>query len=631
MHVSKFSFQEFDKTVSSLGIIFSILLIIYSSFNFTRIIYIFPGIFTLLSCTLWLLIRKNLSLKFGRSYPHSWNMIWASLIFVIFTLTILIVYFRSNIYERPLIYFILITLIVGMISIEIICSQKSMHFLLLIQIILVGISLAWSQLLIFPSLLGIDPRWHQMFTSNIMQMHFIPQGYAYSKLPVFHLLISLTSLVSGLNYKFATMFSVSLFQIVCNVMFVFLLGRFLFNNDRVGLLASLLVTVANHHIYMSYWSIPTSFAAIFLVPIFYVLLKTKQAAPLSSTFISMIFMITLIFTHTITSMCMAIILFVFSITTILYSTFFTKTKSQISLTYATLFSVVMFAWWTYASGTLYRLGSAIKWGFSLDTFMGKTPDEVILKYVNAIPLSEQIFNNVGMFLFFSSSFIGLFYMISKKYGNNNTFSVGFVGIMPLILGFFSLITQHSIIEHRWFFFAQILLSFPLAIAFLVSCNKFEHVFFKSILLSFSVMCLSFFLIFSPVSNIDNPTFSPNSSMRYALTSSELQALNTTSNMWVGTIKTDRYFSISKLYVYNTKDFDSLKLYEYNSEPFDQELYEDNFENLEDKLILLRKEIIGKPFIMYSSLSTLDFSLQSKLDVLKFSKIYDCDSVYGYLK
>ena len=152
----------------------------------------------------------------------------------------------------------------GVIACEIITSERRHAPLILIQVLLLGVSIAWSQLLIFPSLLGVDPWYHSALTNRIVSEGFIPEGYSYSKLPLFHLMIAATSILADLPYKFATMASVSLGQIICNGVFVFLIADRLFKNHRVGLLAALMVVIANHHIFMSYWSIPNAFAAVFI-------------------------------------------------------------------------------------------------------------------------------------------------------------------------------------------------------------------------------------------------------------------------------------------------------------------------------------------------------------------------------
>ena len=614
-------FEDLDKKLAILGAVLSIILAIYLTMSVGRIVYVLTAILTLISCSTWLLIREKASLKFdshqSNSKSFSINLALSAIFFFLFAFSILSIQFRMNLYERPLIYFVLTSLMGGIVALEILFSQENHNYFILFQTIVIGLSVAWSQLLIFPSLLGVDPWWHQMFTTKIMETHYIPDGYGYSKLPIFHLAIASTSLITGLDYKFATMLSVSLAQIICNAMFVFLLGKYLFNY-RIGLLASLMVIIANHHIYMSYWSIPTSLAAVFIPIVLYLLWKVRMDKPLHATVLSILFMGILILTHTVTAMCMAIILFVCWAVFNPYNTLFSKTEIPISLTISLLFTTAMFGWWTYASGHITTLANLIKWGFSIDFFV-HTPKE-ISKYLATVPVPEQIFNNVGMFLFFSLSFVGIFYMISKK-GNSLGFAAALAGFTPLALGFFSLITGHSIIEHRWWYFSQILLAIPLAVAIiLIGMWNGRSSRFVSIFSFVFVVPLTFLMIMSPPANVDNHVFSPNSGVRYAYTESEMDAASFFAQNLVETISADwDYQNVLSLYYHH----DKVHL-------LDESFYTKNFLH-EGSIKIIRREIVNnRPFRLLAALYRLDYNPNIILTNSGFNKIYDCCTVNRYL-
>ncbi|WP_156165800.1 hypothetical protein [Methanosarcina sp. 2.H.A.1B.4] len=608
-----FSYQELDRTLPIAGAILSVLLIIYTSVNIGRAIYAFTGVLTFISCLVWLKIRKNTSLELSQPITSSTNLLFVCLFFILFLLSILSLHFRSDLYERPLIYFVLMSLMVGAIVVESF-STKKQDCLILFQIILIGISVAWSQLLIFPSLVGVDPWYHQMFTLEILNVHFIPEHSGYSKLPIFHLFIGTTSLLTGLSYKFAAMLSVSLSQIICNVVFIYLLGKFLFNNRIIGLFASLFVVVANHHIFMSYWSIPNSFAEIFILIIFYLFLKVKQDNSISPVVLSILLLATVILTHAITSMFATISFFVFWATFNLYNFIYFKKDLPISLTYSTLFTVSMFAWWSFASGLVLReIGKLLIWGFSRDRFIDTTSEVFFSGPI--VPIAEQFFNNMGMFLFFALSFIGCFYMISKKYGTHNTFAIAIVGLTPLFLGFFSLISENSIIEHRWWYFAQIFLSIPLAVSLLSIYNSIRNISIKPALVAVFIISLSFILIMSPPANNDNQIFSPNSSYRASFTESEFQAIYTISDVFDGSIGSDRYLVALNFLPINITII-----------PLDYELYSGNYSESSTKYILIRDYIEHNSFKVYNAPYRLDYSPSNKLEEHGFNKVYDCKSV-----
>ena len=458
--------QDLDRTLAIAGVVFCVLLIVYMVLTVGRVIYLLAGVLFLLSCILWLGMRKSHLLEFHFSESGSPFTILATGFFILYILSILSVYFRPDFYERPLLYFILSAVMAGVIAGEIFLSGTHRSGLIISQVVLLGLSVAWSQLLIFPGLVGVDPWYHYTFTGQILHTFHIPEGESYSKLPTFHLVIALTSSLTTLPYKFAAMVSVSLGQILCNALFLYLTARSLFKNQQVGLLAALLVTIANTCIFMSYWSIPNAFAAVFMPIAFYLLLfKVKGKARIVFTSLVALMMIMIILGHTITAMCMAILLFAVWFSFRAYKMYFSTREAQISLLFPVSFVILMFAWWTYASsGSFATLSVLIRDGFSID-FFSNTPAE-FQNYLLTVPLSEQIFNNLGIFLFFALSFIGIFFMISRK-GNSSTFIFAWLGLIPLAISFFSLVSLLSVIEQRWWYFAQLFLSIPLAVGLIL--------------------------------------------------------------------------------------------------------------------------------------------------------------------
>ena len=608
--------RDLDKTLAIAGVIFSIILIIYLGREIGRVIYLLTGVLALISCLLWLAIRKSHSFEFHLPESRTLTIICAICFFGLYTLSVLSVYLRPELYERPFLYFILTALMAGIIACEVIASGRRHAALILVQILLLGVSIAWSQLLIFPNLLGVDPWFHSAFTNQMISGGFIPEGYSYSKLPLFHLMIATTSFLTGLPYKFAAMLSVSLGQIICNAVFVFLIANYLFKNHRVGLLAALMVIVANHHIFMSYWSIPNAFAAVFIpIALYLLFFKFRDRSRFSSAILCIVVLATIILTHTVAAMCMAILLFVSWGALAIYWAYHSRAVNHVSLIGPIGFTIAMFTWWTYASGSIGNLARLIDWGFSIDVFTS-TPEE-FRGYAAVVPLGEQLFNNLGMFLFFAISFIGIFYMISRR-GSCSSFAMAWIGMVPLAISFFSLVSGHSVIEHRWWYFAQILLSVPLAIAIcIVGTWKSEK---PLRLYGFAfgfVVVLSFLMVASPPANADNIMFSPNSHMRYTLTDSELESIATLTEKWDGPIKTDVYAA-----GYPTIQYPQISA-------FCENVYSRDYLILKDHIILIREETVGKPFKLFTSIYKLEYDLNVELDGLGFSRIYDCNSGSGY--
>lgn len=510
---------------------------------------------------------------------------------------------------------------VGIVVLQIVYSGNRQNYCILVQIIVLGLNIAWSQLFIFPSLIGVDPWFHQMLAERIQSENFIPNNLFYSKLPIFHLIISLTSLISNLPYKQAVMLSVSLGLVVSNVLLIFLLGRFITKDHKIGLMGSLFIVISPYHIVNSFWSIPNSLALVFIPLIFYLYLKIKILYPIRAMFISFIFMVTLILTHTITSLFLAILFFSLMLEKYFYYFFYSDFKSEGStstvITHWTfvLFSVSMLTYWGYASGILSTFSNLIKWGFSVDYFTRPTP----IGMDNYLSQNIMYLDNLSTFIFFSFSLIGVLYMMSRN-GNELSFIMSLLGLIPLALGFFSLITGHSIIEERWWFFSQLFLSIPLAISVILIVSSFKErkCFFS---LSFVIIIALFALLslLSPTANIDNPLISPHSSYRPALTASEFAGFETADRIWDGKFKTDYYSAKIDFMVTNRR------------QDFSFEIIDKKFDKLYGFLILLRKDILDRPSNFSNLIIKLNYDPRITLDEKKFLKIYNSDSVEGYIK
>jgi len=538
------------------------------------------------------------------------------LFFLLLSYSIISIYLRHDPYIRPLGYFISTALMTAIVATEILflSSQKPHICFALCKVIIIGLSLQYSQILIFPNVVGVDPWLHQLFTLKILDNGYIPEGFSYSKLPLMHLMIGMTSLLTGLDYKTATMFSISFLQVVCDALFIFLFGKFLIST-KVGLLAALLLEVSSDHIQFGYWTIPNTMGAILILPIIFILLKLRRDKPFIRTSIIIFLMGTLILTHTVASLCLAIFLFVFWLSFEVYTRLFhQKNVHSLTWTICILFSTGMLAYWSYISGHIITISNFIKLGF-YGSFLYEG-----YQYLPGVPLWEQLFRYLGMFLFFSISFIGCLYMISKQFRNSNRFATISGGIVILCLAFLSLIIETDIIVGRWLYLSSMLMAIPLSLSLLLINGIFKNKIIKGFLICLSVFTLSFILIMSPTANLDNHLFSPNSGIRYAFTDSEFQAMDTISRIWNGKIGGDRYSRLPYKYQLN-REFTTI----------DDSLYAGDFIDLQGILILVREEIVNHPFQTSKGILKLKYNLHSTLENQNFSRIYNSGSSSGYLK
>ena len=616
--IRSYLLDELDKTLAIVGAIFSLFLTIWIKLVMDNFLLVMVGGLCFIMCSGYLMIRNffNTSMIPDLDELRCSNRFYLTLnilFFLLLSSSIISIYLKTDYYVRPLWYFISTALMAVIVSNEILflSSQKSHIYFSLCKIIIIGLSLQYSQILIFPSVVGMDPWWHQWFTLNIIENGHIPEGLAYSKLPIMQLMTGMTVLVTDLGYKMATMFSISSLQIISDALFVFLLGKFLINT-KVGLLSALLLELSNGHIFFGVWGCPNTVGAVLILPIIFILFKLRKDKPFIGTSIAMFLMGVLILTHTLTAMFLTILFYTLWVGTDVYAILFPdeKTIKSVTLTLSVLFSIGMLAYWNYITGHIRNLSLLIKWGFSFNFLKGR------LQYLFDIPFLDQIFNNLGMFLFFSLSFMGCFYLISKQFRNSNRFTLTFSGIVILCITFFSLIFNMDILVDRWFFFSQILLVIPLSLSLFLINSVSKNKMIKSLLISISVFILSFLLIMSSQANMDNRLLTPNSGFRFAFTESEMTALNTISRIWSGLLGVDFYGREPFLF---DREFITIEKF----------LIAGNFDEIQDTLIVIREEILTHPYKIARGI--LDYDLHIVLEEQNFSRIYNDGSTSGYLK
>ena len=640
-----------DITLATLGCVLAIPLIVYLQLRVGPV-YTAVGVIAFLTCLAYLLLRRKTPASIQtpmESTPRIYLLLNISF-FCLLTYSIVAFHMRPELYTRPFGYFIVLAAMAAVVAIEILFlpSRKTATYLALFKIIVIGLSLVWSQLLIYPSIVGMDPWYHQMFTLQILEAGHIPSGYAYSWLPGMHLVTGATSLITGLDYKMATMFSVSLLQVVCATLFIFLLGKFI-HSARAGLLAGLVLVIANYFVRFSYWTIPNAMAVVFIPIIIYLLFKLRQENPKATICLSVLFMAALILTHTVAAVMLALLLFLIWLGFEAYKRlkYQVVAGARIFLVAAILFTGATLSYWTFVSGHTGTLIKLVQTSFGVEYFDSLPPEEVappeevippegvfppeeltsliaaVAQYRDHIvPFSERLFNQLGLLSFFAFGFIGAFVMFSRSLRNRYGFALVIAGLIILAFNFFSIITHRGFLVDRWDYFLQVLLAIPLGIAFLWLGSLPRKKIASACLIGITVFALAFLLVISLEANRDNRTLSPNTIVRYGFTQSELGAMNTASNIYAGNITSDRIYT----------NLGSLPELDGRIGDISNQLWAQDFTDSQDMLVLIRNEIVVNPFMIgIWAPFRLDYNPREALTDQGFSKVYDCGSVSGFIK
>lgn len=612
--------ENLDRNLAIIGLVFSAIYLAFINLVIGNILYYLPGIITLSCCIIWLYIRNKTSFNLSILYDRVKMKFFFIIYILVFSLSILSIRFRPVISERPLIYFLFITLLAGTIIFQILYSQERHKCLIITQIILLGINIAWSQTLLYPEVMGFDPWYHMEVTMHILEQSTIIDRGHYSHFAIMHIFIALTSLLSDVGFRIAAMLSVGLVQIICNAVFIYLLAEIIFRNYKISLLAPLMLVTANYHISQSTSTTPNGFAVIFIPIVLYLILSTNQRNKELKYFVGIIISITLILTHPLAAMQMAVVLLAFYSIYLMYNIIFKNTNKLKDVFFFVFYIISMYSYWQYVSRQDNRLiGMLQGWEVGEAYYVREETVTAAAKYAQEIPIIEPLFRDVGTFLFFALSFIGLFYMISKN--DVNWYSIATVAIIPLFISFSSLLGGGGpIIEGRWYYLAQILLAIPVAasVPLLFNTKNKNRFGKKNYFISAIILLIIFLLVMSPQANRDNFTFVPNSGARIALTESEMYTINKMEDIYNGTIGTDR---ITR-YPFNF-------ISEINAEPIDSEIIEKDFINKALDHILIRQVVQENVFHLFQTRYRLDYDIDELISRQGYAKTYNSKIVNVY--
>ena len=616
--------EYIDKSFAIIGLIIAVSLLVVNFIQLKSLLITIVFVMVSISCLIYLKIgdKFDAELKIPKFCLNV--KLFDALFFLLYTLSALILYFRPNHYERPLAYFVVIILMSGVLAGGCISADRRHIGFILIQIFLLGMNLGWSHLMIVPSLIGVDPWYHCDLTSRIIDGFYIPEGYAYADLPIFHLMIAITSIISDYSYKFAAMLSVSFGQIICNAMFTFLFANYLFKNHRVGLLAALLTMIGDIHICWTYWSIPNAFGGIFILPVIY-LLFTKynhnSFSRLVTAMLVILLMSTIILTHALIAGVTAILLFVAYASFRYRELILGHLEAIKSLLIPCFFSLAMFGWWMYGSNVINNFAYFMK-EFSLDFLtISRGLSSTIF-----IPQFELIFPSLGRYLFFSLAIIGILYMISLK-GNNTSFTLAILSLTLLVFPFVFYVSGRTVFEERFAYLSLIFLSIPLALAlYLLGTYKTKAKIITYCFTIGAVIMLSFLSIMSITACVDNHTFAPIIGRTAYYTQSELSGSEFFGENAVGVISSDFYYSYnpSSSIFEHIYGFDRKRLHNLELSINSGEFYHDGSVKIIRSSLIQEFERQG--FISQNILPNVDIFLSNS----GFNKIYDNSAMLGYI-
>jgi len=616
-------FCELDKIFAIVGCFVSLLLILFGVVHIEKIMSLIIGILILIPCLLWLVIRKDDLKLIYFTTSRLGVKIWAIVFFVLLTLDMLTIYLRPNLYERPILFFIITALMAGAVACECISAERQHSGFILIQIILLGVILGGSQTLIFPGLNGFDDWYHLNIINNIVDEHYIPLGFSYSDFPVLHIVCAISFLITALPLKFGNVVVIDFGQIICSAVFIFLISDKLFKNHQLGLLSAFIVSIANLQIRFSYLTYPNAFSMIFTLIILYLIFnKIKDTSRSGFYFLLLLLFVTLILTHTITAIFTAILLFSFWFVLLVYQKIHQQSTYNISLLVSIIFCTVMFSWWAFASKNLTQFAQLLSNGIDPEVMTAQAVQTNSLNNIadiyNLNNIANIIFTTFPFYLLLALALIGILYMISRK-GNELTYTYALLSIIPVGISFIFYFTGGTAIIVRWSFFAEILLSIPLALViFRIGTSMANRSIFQYLSFLVLIIVLSSLMITSDTGNHDNKSFPPSSKINLYHTQSELAGYDFFVKYFAGTLSIDTYSFPVMEYFYQW----------YKYQLLDPSYISGEFKH-DGSIKIFRYSTIQS----YQRMGILSTNIHPDIDTymvnFDFNKIYQNDGLVGY--
>lgn len=531
--------DSLDKFFAKIGMVMGL---IFSSLYFISATIYLPivGIPLFFGCLLYLFYFTDDSelplgtLKSNMSLKKVYNILFV----IFFTFSI----YSLHLYERrSIVYFISISLCAMLLSNSIISLNCKKDILIeRIKIILLSFNLIYSIYCSYSFVALSDSLRHAKMnhllslTGNINILWDKETFF-----PLMHIEVGISEILLNLGIKDATNIAV-IVPFVISFLCVYLVGRKFFS-EKVGMLAMLILTLTDYAIAWGSTPQTTTFGATLYFYMMFILsilfysntidnIKAKKSA---WVLMLLIFIISLILTHAVSSFIFLISLFGLLFGQLLYRYIYKEYSTPLLCNLMLVTTVGLIQHWMVA---LYRKGGnsffeqiILFLVNNVSKYSGVlNRPESLVEYATMLPpFYERFVNLLGLSILLFLSIIGGLYWISHKYKNQMFFSIIFCEIFLMGLTFgFPFMGIRNIIPDRWFLFEYFFLSLMAAFTIAIIINNFNNPYKKIIFISILFFSFCFFMSASTISNTDSPLWLENSTPSIFFTENEKVAMET---------------------------------------------------------------------------------------------------------
>lgn len=528
----------------ALAIMFSFAIVLIS--NLDKIHYIFMAASIIFASALFIWLSSK-EVNEGNCRSQRRFLLSAVFFFFILTLIILLIRFRTDDYSRSTLSIFLMAVAWIAIFYQIMSAHRSMHkTLILIEILTLGLFCIYSQSLLFPSIIGVDPWLHSSFIDSIIGGAHIPENQSYSGTPLYHLLTIATIYIMDISFKSALhLIIIPSFLLVTSFSLSAIANK-AFGN-QVALITFLLFYMNSYIIMFSLNIIPNT-VGFSLIAVGVLVLFNIKPSILKNILIIVLFF-TIILCHSICSlvfmMILAIIWLYDQFTNMAHS--FAASKRGHMATSGLLVGVfclvILALWWQNMTSFMSYLSFLININFSNESIIPAY--SITHEYLSTIPSGELIFNEIARTLTISIAIIGILFIMrmSDDFKRVERLKLCLGGSTLLTIAFVTTILGMNIIQPRFWFMGIGLLIPIIAYAILEMSKRISKSHTRAIFLSGIIIGLiAISSLFNPASCIDNPVFSEKTKNPLCYTASELQCASFMgTHIENQTIITDAYY------------------------------------------------------------------------------------------
>jgi hypothetical protein len=346
-NITRDNLRGIDGVFATLGFLFGLFM------TFMNLIYTSDDLFLLspvivISCVLYLRYRSEF-----KEGPHSslleistWHNTLLSVLWWSLISAALVTYHLSEIYTRHSLFFVIISGAVAVLGVQIITflsSNKTKTIIFIGKILLLSLILRASAYFVSPSPIGADAWSHREYISYFLDYGKVTVpldfGTYYVNYPIAHLHAACTSLLTSLS-PYDAMFLWGMILTFSTIV-TFLIVRMLTGNVQLALISMLLLNFFDAHIQWGILAIAMSFGiAVYAFIIFFTLkIYLKSENKIKYIPFLLVFLYTIVWTHTISAFITLVSLFALVVGYILYEILYSRNILSFKTQNARLFIV----------------------------------------------------------------------------------------------------------------------------------------------------------------------------------------------------------------------------------------------------------------------------------------------------